>query len=287
MGGYGVFIQRNILVKKILLMKGLLPHSILFGAILSLYACSGPAQLSLDKANWGSYDNYTVKKTHKLFKGEKLAFGEFATEGFKRSWTKHSDNSYGIGSGIITDYDYTNFIKWGKLTSRQKMSFVLTNETQSEFAEVFGLTEVKSSQIEVGKNPNTIFNIGLDIVTNLLKNPSDILYTQIYTGRESPYELLLDDTQANMHRKKYYGVMARNDRDYYIIKPMYQLSNKKNEAVAIPFGVIGYEFFNIHEQPVAAVSLLNQGSVYLNTSDSKERILLAAACSAILLKGEV
>ncbi|MDA3613590.1 hypothetical protein [Polluticaenibacter yanchengensis] len=268
-------------------MKGFLPHTILFGTMLSLYACSGPAQLSLDKTNWNTYDNYTVKKTHKLFKGEKLIFGEFATEDFKRSWTKNSGHSYGIGSGIVTDYDYTNLITWSKLTSRQKMSFVLTNEKQTEFAEVFGLTEVKSDQIEVGRNPNTIFNIGLDIVTNLLKTPSNILYTQIYTGRQAPYELLLDDTQANMHRKKYYGVMARNDRDYYIIKPMYQLNNKKNEATVIPFGVIGYEFFNVHDEPVAAVSLLGQGSVYLNTSDSKERILLAAACSAILLKGDL
>lgn len=55
----------------------------------------------------------------------------------------------------------------------------------------------------------------------------------------------------------------------------------------MPFGSAGFEIRNQDEAPVAAVSLIDKGVVYLKELTDREKTLLANACAALLLQEQL
>jgi hypothetical protein len=58
---------------------------------------------------------------------------------------------------------------------------------------------------------------------------------------------------------------------------------QNGKAKALPFSSVGMEIRNKAGIALAAVSLLDNGKVYISSTEAKERFLLANACAAILL----
>ena len=84
-------------------------------------------------------------------------------------------------------------------------------------------------------------------------------------------------------QKKYIGYIAKSASEYYSIVPVskMELNGRSGNILA---GSIGYEFRDPAGNPVAAVSLIDRGMVFLGKTNSADRFLLANACAALLLQ---
>jgi len=69
--------------------------------------------------------------------------------------------------------------------------------------------------------------------------------------------------------------------------PLSKVVSKKGKVGTMPFGSAGFEIRNQDEAPVAAVSLIDKGVVYLKELTDREKTLLANACAALLLQEQL
>lgn len=239
-----------------------------------------PARMALQSDEWSQKEEYEVQGKKGIFSKEKLQFGEFYTTKVKRSWTKGSSSK-----NSITD-DYTNIISLEYINRKQTLHFSLT-DAGNRSSEVFCVFAFNTSEVQVGDRPNSIFNIGVDVVKNLLSQPDNKYYVQIYTKNQGPWELLLDNVQTQMNPKKYVGYLSQGKDNYYTIIPMRQMEKKDGTPGTIAFGSIGFEIRNKEGKAVAAVSKLNKGVVYMQNISDEEKFLLANACAALLMQEEI
>ena len=139
----------------------------------------------------------------------------------------------------------------------------------------------------LGNNPNSLFNISLDILG--VANASDNLYwIRLYTKNENePWEMILDNEAAQRNSKEYMGVISQSRERYYTLHPVFKMEKKDGTVGTMPFGSIGYEIRNKQGKPLAAVSLIDNGVVYFNDISAEERFLMANICTAILLQQEI
>jgi hypothetical protein len=202
---------------------------------------------------------------------QKLSFGEYRTTKVKRSWTEGGSSQGGDTESLWMKYSQ----------SRQTIHFGLTDS--SGFASnVFCLAKASNEDWTIGKNPNSIINIMGEILG--LDGRSENKYAvDIYLPKEpSAWEMRIDIQESQRKSNEYVGFLAQSKNSFYTIHPISTvLSNGKKSALLM--GSIGFEFKNKDGVAVAAVSLLNNGAVYLSSNDPKERFLLANACSALLL----
>jgi hypothetical protein len=257
---------------------------ILFSAttIVSLTQCR-TAKMALHDEQWPAKEEYKVEGKKGIFSKEKLQFGEYHTTQVKRSWTRGTNNKFGIGEGNINSHDYTNLISIDYIKRKQTVRFSLTDAGSRE-SEVFCVSNFNASEVQIGNRPNSIFNIGIDVVRSLLSQPDDKYYVQIYTKAERPWELIIDNVQAQMKPKKYVGYLSRGADDYYTIVPVREMEGKDGKPQAILFGSVGFEFRNKEGKAVAAVSKIDRGIVYLQNVTAEEKFLLANACAALVLQ---
>ena len=254
--------------------------------VMLLFAQCYPAKMALQAEAWPQKEEYEVQGKKGLFSKERMQFGEFYTTQVKRSWTKGTTSSYGIGEGNIADHDYTNIISLDYIKRNQTLKFSLT-DAKNRMSEVYCVSNFRTTEIIVGNRPNSILNIGIDIVKSLLSQPDDKYYVQIYTKAERPWELLLDNVQTQMNPKNYIGYLSQGRDRYYTIVPLRQMEKKDGTPGTIAFGSIGFEIRNSEGKAVAAVSKLNKGVVYMQSITEEEKFLLANACAALLLQEEI
>lgn len=251
-----------------------------FAFVVVLFAHCYPAKMALQPDAWPQKEEYEVQGKKGIFSKEKLQFGEFYTTQVKRSWTRGSSNK-----GSILD-DYKNVISVDYINRKQAIHFSLT-DAGNRSSEVFCASNFNASEMQVGNRPNSIFNIGVDIVKNLLSQPDNKYYVQIYFRNQSPWELLLDNTQTQMNPKKYVGYLSHGPDRFYTIIPVRQMEKKDGTPGTIAFGSIGFEIRNKGGKAVAAVSKLNKGTVYMQNISDDEKFLLANACAALLMQEEI
>ena len=257
---------------------------VLFSAttIILLTQCR-TAKMALHNEQWPAKEEYKVEGKRGLFSKEKLQFGEYYTTQVKRSWTKGSNCKFGIGEGNINGYDYTNLISLDYINRKQTIRFSLTDASNRE-SEVFCVSNFNTSEVQVGNRPNSLLNIGIDIVRSLLSQPDDKYYVQIYTKADRPWELIVDNVQAQMKPKEYGGYLSQGNGNHYTIVPVRDMEGKDGKPQPILFGSVGFEFRNKEGKPVAAVSKIDRGIVYLQKVTAKEKFLLANACAALVLQ---
>jgi hypothetical protein len=105
----------------------------------------------------------------------------------------------------------------------------------------------------------------------------------IYLANEpAPWEIMLDMQKFQLNSKKYIGYLAQAKDRYYTIHPITSVV-QNGKTKALPFSSVGMEIRNKAGIALAAVSLLDNGKVYISSTEAKERFLLANACAAILL----
>ena len=245
--------------------------------VLVLFLQCRPAKMALHDEYWPSKEEYKVEGKKGIFSREKLQFGEFYTTKVKRSWTRGTSNK-----GSLTD-DNTNIIAVDYFSRKQTLHFSLA-DAANRSSEVFCVSNFNTSEVQVGNRPNSIFNIGIDVVRSLLSQPDDKYYVQIYLKDKSPWELLVDNVQTQVKPKEYVGYLSHGKDDYYTIVPVREMEGKDGKPQAILFGSVGFEFRNKEGKPVAAVSKIDRGLVYLQNVTAEEKFLLANACAALVLQ---
>lgn len=259
--------------------------SVLTIIIFIIFSCT-PAKIALDDSNWSHMEEFSVKGRQGILIKQKLSFGEYNTFSVKRSWTKGSNVFAGWAWGRPGYDDYSRII--GLEFSRQKQSirFELTDATKND-SSVFCVTKVKSKNFVIGNSSNSLFNISLDILG--VGDASENLYwVKIYLkNREQPWELVLDNEAAQKNSKKYTGIIAQSSNNYYTVQPIFKLEGKNDKVYTMPFGSVGYEIRNKEGKPMAAVSLIDKGTVYINNASGDEKFLLANICTALLLQEEI
>ncbi len=245
--------------------------------VITFFSQCRPAKMALHNEYWPAKEEYKVEGKKGIFSKERLQFGEFYTTKVKRSWTKSSSNK-----GNLKD-DYTNLISVDYIQKKQTLHFSLA-DSSGRSSEVFCASNFNTSEVQVGNQPNSIFNIGIDVVRSLLSQPDDKYYVQIYLKDKSPWELLVDNLQSQMKPKEYVGYLSHGKNEFYTIHPVREMEGKDGKPQAILFGAVGFEFRNKEGKPVAAVSKIDRGLVYLQNVSAEEKFLLANACAALVMQ---
>ncbi len=259
-------------------MKRFFYSAILSGTVL-LTGCK-PFQLGVSDELKNNNDVYTVKgrSTHI---NQKLSFGSYKTVDIKRSWTKGNTSYTGIGFGNIFQENYVNLIGMEYINKKQTLKYSLTNGADT--SNVFCVTKFNSKDLQIGKNQNSVFAIGMDIFGGAYES-NNTFYVQVFAAKdEKPWQLTLDNEEAQRKPNSYKGLFAKSDTEYYTIHPANKVE-KNGKTGKTLFGSVGYEIKNAQGESVAAVNTMDRGTVHLKKSDEKERFLLANLCTAILLQ---
>ena len=256
----------------------------LLAGVIVLVSCKSPEPAL--KGDWSSVEKYEVKGRNGWTFNEHLSFGNYRTVTVKRSWTKGS-GAFAGWSIYKPGYNEVEKVFGIDYSQRkQKLRFELTDNYNNESA-VFCVTEVKSANFVIGSYPNSVVNS----VSSLLEIGDDWkngFWVNIYLKNSNrPWELVINNNQAQRHRKSYIGFLALDSRTYYIIRPIYSLKNKSGESVDILGGSFGFEIQDQNGSPLAAVSLIDNGMVYMKDLPNEEKFLLANACAALLMQQQI
>lgn len=226
-----------------------------------------------------------VKGRQGILINQKLAFGDYHTSKVKRSWTRSGNTRVDLLSGQSHDPAYPNLIALDYADSDQSFYFTM-NDFFGNVADVYAVSQFHSEDLQIGDNPNSVVNILQDIFGST-DFSEDLFYLQIFLNNETtPWQLVLDNEAAQNFAGEYTGFFAISDKEFYTLVPITHLEGKKGPQKILA-GSIGYEIFNSNETSVGAVSLVDNGEVYLHTKDPSERFLLSALCAALLLQEDI
>ncbi|MBK0403478.1 hypothetical protein I5M27_10815 [Adhaeribacter sp. BT258] len=237
-----------------------------------LSSCTSSVKIALNESQWPQKKEYAVVNQKPLFKQQTLAFGDYKTQEVKRSWTKGTKSSSGFsmgGASIYVDH----------LTKKQTFRFKLQDGSQT--SEAYCATNIKARDLVLG-NAHSGFNQVLDLLSIGIETDNQFYAKIIPEANAQPWELFFDN-RAAQRSKTYAGSLLQSPDNYYTIVSINKLQGK-NGPVALPFGAVGFEFRNMQGQPVAAISIIDKGIVYLNDVSPAEKFLLANACAALLLQ---
>jgi collagenase-like PrtC family protease len=251
-------------------------------SIIALTSCA-PFKMSVSDSLKQNQDEYTVTGRQGILIKQKMSFGEFYTTNIKRSWTKGGSSGFGIGTAGPTADQFQNLISIEYIKRKQTIHFELTDGKQN--AMTYCVTNFHSKDLEIGKNPNSILNIGMDLF-GIGGRSESTYYVQIYTKQnDRPWEMLIDNQAAHARSKTYTGMLTLSKEQYYTIVPVTHL--EKNGKTGNALAAIGFEFRDTNGKAIAAVSLIDKGMIFMGKVSPEERLLLANACTALLLQEEI
>lgn len=257
-----------------------------FLVLVTILQVTAQMKLALPVEQWKNADEYTVKGRTGILINQKLSFGEYYTTVVDRSWTKGSSSLLGISQGIPTDEQFKKIITSEKVKKSQTLFFNLADSAGNE-GRAYCISQFKSKDFTIGNNPVSIVNLFGDVL-GIGDSYSSTFYVMIYdVTQTNRWELLLNNAEVQRSSKEYVGYLAKGKEDFYSIHPLSKVVSKKGKEGTMPFGSAGFEIRNSAGEPVAAVSLIDKGVVYLKELNATERILLATACSALLLQEQI
>lgn len=233
-------------------------------ALLFLSSC---AALQIDIPN-ADLQPYAVQGRLGLQINQKVKFAEYETRYIKRSW----DKSHSRATGFSTASG-TAFI--GRERKNNTLTFALTDPSGKQ-AEIFLSSSLKSEHLYVNKGENMEVNAKR---YRKRDGRDNLCYAHIYLLDESsPWELSIDNAAVDMYQGGDIGEIGFNNELYYTIKLTHH--TKPKTISKIPSGFL---FEDKYGEIVAAVSLIDQGTVFLKQGNEKERLLLGTASLALLL----
>lgn len=258
---------------------------LLLVALLSFLAYTTFAQfeVALDN-NWDGIQGLSVKGRSGFLNKQKLLFGDYKTVEVDRSWTKGRESTEGFKVNTVGD-EVWKIVTTDVVDKKQTLYFSLADNAGNQ-SKAFCVSQLHSEDFNIGENSMSALNILLNFKGKGMKS-SDMFFANIFCKHsETAWQLIWDNQEANYHPKTYVGYLLREE-EIYTITPIIRVRNKKGKEGDYPFGFAGFEIKDSVGQPVAAVSLVSRGVVYLQDIDPKERMLIATACAALLLKQEL
>lgn len=249
---------------------------------LLAFSCK-PFQPALSHADGTKTEMHPVKGRQGILINQKLSFAEFQTAKVRRSWTKGRDANTHVSQGIVEDILFPDMFSINYSERSQTFSFQM-EDAAGNTSEVFAASEFASENLQIGSNPNTAVNIYEGLFG---AHTDNLFYLQAFiNGSETPWQLVLDRVASQENAKNYKGVFVLDRDNFYSLKPITKIVGKKGD-VNMPFGSLGFEIFNKNNEFVAAVSEVDRGAVYFNTTDAKERFILANLCAGLLLQQDI
>lgn len=221
-------------------------------------------------------EELAVKGRMGILINQKLSFGNYRTAKVKRSAIRKWTGATGFPGMIWTEH----------MEGRQSIHFSLTDGKDT--SDVMSVTRVQSDDLLIGQAGRTARLPGS--ILPLIKRTDisqDNFSVSIVTHQgDEPWELFLDNTEAQIRRKHAAGYLTRGDVSY-TIEPVWQVEKKNGKLAEMPFGSPGFEIKDKDGNSLAAVSLMDNGKVYLGPGTDEEKFLFANACAALLLQSEI
>ena len=178
----------------------------------------------------------------------------------------------------LMDVIWTSYEK-----KKQTFNFQLS-DAAGNISDVYCITKLQSQDLNFGSNPNNLFNIMTDLLKIGGYKADNTFGVEIYMAKdEKPWQMFIDNISTQADPKNYIGFLALSCSEYYSITPVTKMEvNGKSGNTLL--GSIGFEFRDAKGNAVAAVSMLDNGMVFLGKTTKEERFLLANACAALLLQ---
>lgn len=245
-----------------------------------LVACT-PMQPALTVSDGDVIDTLPVKGRQGWLINQKLKFGDYQTSRVKRSWTRGGEASIGVPVG--GSRSNPKMLSLGKAGRHQNFYFQM-NDVHGNSADVFASSDFKATDLSL----NSAGSGGIPGETTwIILSSENIFYLELFfNSDERPWQLMLDNEAAQVEARRYRGVFALDNDNFYLLEPITKVAGKKGPSELI-MGSIGYEILNPQNELIAAVSLVDGGNVYLNTRDPRERFLMANLCAALLLQENI
>jgi hypothetical protein len=216
-----------------------------------------------------------VKGRNGIMIKQKLSFGEYRTAKVKRSAIRKWTGTTGFPGMIWTEH----------MEGRQSIHFSLTNGKDT--SDAMAVTNVATNDLLIGQTRNSTRVPGslvqLFTQTDIAKNNYSV--SIVVKPGEEPWQLFLDNTEAQVRRKHPAGFVTRGDK-YYTIEPVWQVEKKDGTLANMPFGSPGFEIKD-GDKSMAAISLIDNGKVYLGPGTDEERLLFANVGAALLLQSVI
>ncbi|MGB8192102.1 MAG: hypothetical protein WCF67_09300, partial [Chitinophagaceae bacterium] len=182
-------------------------------AFFSLVACS-PAKIGLDAQQWNEKQELSVKGRQGILINQKLSFGEFKTLSVKRSWTRGGSTFAGWAWGRPGYNDYSTVIGTEYSKRKQTVRFELTDDKANE-SSVFCITKAYSQDFVIGKNPNSLLNVAMDIL-RIEDASENMFWVKLYMKNdEQPWEMVIDNESSQAESKTYTGIVTQSRDKYY------------------------------------------------------------------------
>ena len=204
---------------------------------------------------------------------QKLRFGPYFTTEVRRGWIRSWSGTTGVPGVFWAEH----------MRGRQAIRFTITDGSNTVHAET--VSRVKSDDLFVGANRNAVHNVAINILSIGSARQASNFSARFTPSSGGPeWHLFLDNTAAQLHRRNAAGFLE-SEAGYYTIVPVRRIQSRKGKVTDMPFASAGLELLDEQGRARAAVSLMNNGEVYLDQSmDKHEKLLLSAACSALLLQ---
>jgi len=250
--------------------------------VFLLIQCT-PMKLSVSDDLKSDHDEYSVKGRQGILIKQKLSFGDYRTTHVKRSWTKGHSSRTGLGS-YDQQQQWVNLISMEYVNKKQTVNFNLTDGRQT--SEVYCVSKFQAEDLQIGRRENSILNIAMDIA-GFASHSSSLYYVQMFMDESgTPWQLVLDNQASQAAPKKYMGIIARSRSEYYTLVPVTKLE-KNGKSGNTLLGSVGFEMRDPQGRTVAAVSMIDNGMVFLRKTSAEERFILANVCAALLLQEEI
>ena len=207
---------------------------------------------------------------------QKLRFGPYFTTEVKRGWIKSWSGATGVpGRWLIEEH-----------RAKQAIQFSLSDGNDVVHAQT--LSRSKSEDIILGPNRNAAHNVAISILSvGSARQASNFSARFVFASGGPEWQLFLDNTAAQLHRREPAGFLE-SETGFYSIVPVWRIQSRKGKMVNMPFGTAGFELQDEAGRALAAVSLIDDGEVHLDESlNPQEKLLLSAACSALLLQSNL
>jgi hypothetical protein len=235
--------------------------------ILFLSACK---TMQIDVPN-NELVQHKVKGSQGIRVNQTVSFADFQTQYVERSWNKSRKRAFGLSNGEET-------VMIGGKKKKNEMTFALTSAT-SGTSEVFMTNALRSR--------NIFFNSGdkVQMEAESYRKKDSLLnncYAQIYLDdAEKPWQMQVNNAEVEMYKEGIVGKIMLNADNYYTVKTV--IKTKPKSISKIP---VGFQFENKQGEIVGAVSLIDNGTIFLKKSNEKEKLLMSSAALVLLLRDD-
>ena len=216
---------------------------------------------------------YEAKGRNGILIRQKLRFGPYFTTEVRRGWIKSWSGATGIpGKWLIEE-----------ARAKQAIHFSLSDGRDTVRAQT--ISRSSADNIIIGANRGAAHNRVIEILSiGSARQAANFSARFALCSGGPEWQLFLDNTASQLRRRQAAGFLE-SEAGVYTIYPVWRVQSGRGRIADMPFGAAGLELVDEGGRAVAAVSLIDGGDVYLDDSlENSEKLVLAAACGALLLQ---